>query len=294
MDTQAEIVLLDSAMGTRLEEMGLTFTEPLWTAKAVESHIDKVMAIHKENIDAGAQIITTASTRTTPFAYHKAGYSGVESHTLARNFTTKTIRAAQKSIKDSGKDVKIAGCITTLGECLKPEEYPGGIFGRPWHDAQLDVLDDKNVDVILAESINGFREAKLITDLALKRTKPIWLCFLLKDEATIWNGDDLVTSAVKLEKIGVSAVGVNCTTTQASLKAIKLLKAAVSIPIIVLPNLGKSTVKSKKMGAIMPPDQFAEWTKKAVKAGATIIGACGGSNAEHIKHAHDALFKAPV
>ena len=194
------VIILDSAMGTRLEEMGHKLSEPLWSATVLQSKPEDITQIHKENIEAGAQVITTNTFRTTPFALHKAGLSGVDAHTRARALTLLAIRLAWKTVKESGKDIKIAAAIAPLADTWKPQEFPGNIISRPWHDAQLDNLSHHSTDILLLETMNSAREAKGLTELALRYEKPVWVSFVLNGEGEIYNGDDLVVTAKFLEK----------------------------------------------------------------------------------------------
>ncbi|MCF7808245.1 MAG: homocysteine S-methyltransferase family protein [Candidatus Marinimicrobia bacterium] len=276
------IIILDSAMGTRLEEMGHKLTEPLWSATVLQSNPEDIVKIHRENIEAGAQVITTNTFRTTPYALHKAGLSGVDAHTRARALTLLAIRLAWKTVKESGKDVKIAASIAPLADSWRPEEFPGNIISRPWHDAQLDNLAHHSTDMLLLETMNSAREAKGLTELALRYEKPVWVSFALNKEGEIYNGDDLVKTAVFLEKRGVSAIGVNCSDLKSSQVALTNLKEAVSIPLLVYPNV-EHTVKGKKNPGRVSPEDFVSWANEVKELGVEFIGACCGSDYTHIK-----------
>jgi len=270
-------------MGTRLEEMGHKLTAPLWSASILQSHPDDIVKIHRENIEAGAQVITTNTFRTTPYALHQAGLSGVDAHTRARALTLLAIRLAWKTVQESGVDVKIAAAIAPLADSLRPQDFPGNIISRPWHDAQLDNLSHHTTDILLLETMNSAREAKGLTELALRYEKPVWVSFSLDDAGQIFNGDDLVATAKFLEKKGVAAIGVNCSTLPGSNIAIKALRDAIDLPLLAYPNieLGRSG-KNKKIKKVTP-EAFVEWAKEVKDLGVEFIGACCGSDHTHIK-----------
>lgn len=276
-------VILDSAMGTRLEEMGHKLSEPLWSATVLQSKPEDITQIHKENIEAGAQVITTNTFRTTPFALHKAGLSGVDAHTRARALTLLAIRLAWKTVQESGKDVKIAAAIAPLADSLHPENFPGNIISRPWHDAQLDNLSHHSTDILLLETMNSAREAKGLTELALRYEKPVWVSFSLNPEGEIFNGDDLITTAKFLEKKGVSAIGVNCSGLESSYSALKALRDVVDIPLLAYPNLELAPKGKKKKPGKISPTAYVKWANEVKELGVEFIGACCGSNHTHIK-----------
>jgi len=279
-------IILDSAMGTRLEEMGHKLTEPLWSATVLQSNPEDIIKIHRENIEAGAQVITTNTFRTTPYALHKAGLSGVDAHTRARALTLLAIRLAWKTVKETGRDVKIAAAIAPLADCWRPEDFPGNIISRPWHDAQLDNLAHHSTDILLLETMNSAREAKGLAELALRYDKPVWVSFTLDAEGQIYNGDDLVKTATFLEKRGVSAIGVNCSDLKSSQLALTQLREAVSIPLLTYPNVGHAE-KGMKKPATVTPEDFVSWATEVEELGVEFIGACCGSDHTHIKALSD-------
>jgi len=276
-------IILDAAMGTRLLELGHTLEAPFWSAAVLDDDPEAVAAVHCENIEAGAHVLTTNTFRTTPYVFHEAGFNGVEAHNRARALTLLAIRLAWKCIKESGQELRIAGSIAPLADCYKPEDYPGNIIARPWHDAQLDNLDHQATDILLLETMNSAREARLLVELALRREKEIWVSFVLNEEAQIFNGDDLISTAIDLERLGIDAIGVNCSSPDLSLKALGKLREAVDLPLVVYPNLGKSSRTDGELKTSLTPKQFVEWTETATQAGAQIIGACCGSNHTHIE-----------
>ena len=71
----SNILILDGAVGTQLEEYGLSLTLPVWSADANIKSPDIVTKIHKEYIRMGSDVITTNTFRSTPWTFRKAGYS---------------------------------------------------------------------------------------------------------------------------------------------------------------------------------------------------------------------------
>ncbi|NQV49197.1 MAG: homocysteine S-methyltransferase family protein [Candidatus Marinimicrobia bacterium] len=283
------VIILDSAMGSRLEEMGHKLTAPLWSATVLQSKPDDIIQIHRENIESGAQVITTNTFRTTPYALHAAGLSGVDAHSRARALTLLAIRLAWKTVKESGKDIKIAASIAPLADCWSPQEFPGNIISRPWHDAQLDNLAHHSTDILLLETMNSAREAKGLAELALRYEKPVWVSFTLNESGNIYNGDDLVATAKYLEKKGVSAIGVNCSNLQSSKIALKALREVLSVPLLAYPNveLEAPAGKKKKKNNKVSPADFAIWADEVKALGVEFIGACCGSDHTYIKALSD-------
>jgi len=137
----------------------------------------------------------------------------------------------------------------------------------------------------LLETMNSAREAKGLTELALRYDKPVWVSFALNGEGNIYNGDDIVTTAKFLEKKGVSAIGVNCSNLEVSKMALGELREAVSIPLLAYPNveLEQPEGKRKKKIKKVTPTAFVAWSEEVKELGVEFIGACCGSDHSHIK-----------
>ena len=66
-------IIMDGAMGTELQNRGVQVPLPLWSANANIDYPQIVMDIHKDYINAGSDIITTNTFRSTEWTYKKAG-----------------------------------------------------------------------------------------------------------------------------------------------------------------------------------------------------------------------------
>ena len=71
-------------MGTELQNRGVQVPLPLWSANANIDYPQIVMDIHKDYINAGSDIITTNTFRSTEWTYKKAGYGKNKSLNFAK------------------------------------------------------------------------------------------------------------------------------------------------------------------------------------------------------------------
>lgn len=71
--SRRKTVILDGALGTLLEERGVPSGLPLWSANALIAEPAAVSTLHEDYIRAGADIITTATFRTTRRMFQRAG-----------------------------------------------------------------------------------------------------------------------------------------------------------------------------------------------------------------------------
>src|SRR5512143_4331169 len=66
-------VILDGALGTELERRGFETMLPLWSAKALIEAPGLVWEIHRDYVEAGAEVLTACTFRSTPYTMRKVG-----------------------------------------------------------------------------------------------------------------------------------------------------------------------------------------------------------------------------
>ena len=62
---QQQVVVIDGGLATQLEAQGCDIRNPLWSASVIESNPQAIVDAHRAYLDAGAEIIITASYQTT-------------------------------------------------------------------------------------------------------------------------------------------------------------------------------------------------------------------------------------
>ena len=72
---QGEVILLDGAIGTELQSMGVPMDPAAWCGPGNYTHAATVRQMHERYIRAGADIITTNTFNTLRPALEASGYS---------------------------------------------------------------------------------------------------------------------------------------------------------------------------------------------------------------------------
>src|SRR5258705_13356422 len=67
-------VLLDGGLATQLEAAGHELRDELWSARLLADAPDAIGAAHRAYLEAGAQVITTASYQATIVGFERHGY----------------------------------------------------------------------------------------------------------------------------------------------------------------------------------------------------------------------------
>ena len=274
-------VILAGAMGTQLLDRGLDLKLPLWSAEILELSPKIIEEIHKDYINAGAEIITTNTFRTTTRTFRKVFQDNIDKATeQAWNSCQIAVKAARKV---AGKNVFVAGSIGPLEDCYLPELFPGEKIGHYEYKEIGKWLGEAGVDLFLIETMGRIDEARCALRAVKKYRLDKWVSFLIKDANTILDGTNLREGSISVESEGASAILINCSRLTEAVKAMELLSKTVSIPIGIYPNLGKSTTHANgKMKELFSEKKFIRWMSRAVSSGAKIIGGCCGSSPRHI------------
>ena len=124
-----KIYHLAGATGTEILRRGFPTKLPLWSAQVLFEKPELLEQIYLDYIEAGADIITTNTFRTQRRTLAKAGRAG-ETERINRLAVDIAVQARKKS--KATRPIYIAGSITTLEDCYRPDLIPptGGIGTR--------------------------------------------------------------------------------------------------------------------------------------------------------------------
>lgn len=283
------ISILDGAMGTELERRGYKTKLPIWSAQALLDAPELVLQIHKDYIDAGADIITTNTFRTNPYTITKARLQ--KSDQGIAQALTKIGCDLAKQAKGNRKII-IGGSLAPVEDCFSPQLYPGEKLAEKDHYEHIKNLKQGGVDFILAETMLSIKEALIVLKQAEKVKIPIMVSFALNNNGDILNGDNLIEALKQVAKFNPLAFLINCTTLDIIEKVIDSLLDKTKIPIGVYPNFGPPEPDSSE-GSIRPvkwkftkyltPGKSAKIMFRLSKRGVIILGGCCGTQPEHIR-----------
>ncbi len=272
-------ILFDGAMGTMLNQRGVGFDERFDELNLTRPAL--VADIHREYIEAGAQVI---QTNTFGANRYKLMRHGLEDK--VGDINRAGVELAQRVILASFKDVLIAGDVGPLGVRLAPfgrvqPEQAQQVFAE-----QISVLAAAGVDVIIIETMTDLYEVQAAIRAARQVAAGIPVIASMtftRDDRTLL-GDDPVKVARQIWEQGADVIGVNCSGgPNQILRILKQMRQAVPQGrFSVMPNAGWP---EQVGGRIMYPaasDYFGEYASAFIQAGASVIGGCCGTTPQHI------------
>jgi S-methylmethionine-dependent homocysteine/selenocysteine methylase len=258
-------LLLDSAMGSELDRRGVDVRLPLWSARALVDDPGTVLAIHRENVAAGADILTANTFRTQRRTVgDRAG-----------ELTRSAVALARRSASESPRAVFVAGSIAPLADCYRPDLVPGAAALEREHGEHAGNLAEAGVDLLLVETMNSVRELLAAETAALGTGLPVVVSVVTDGRGRLLSGEPLETAVGAARDLGASAAGVNCVDPAGiSREVARLASGGTGIPIVAYGN-----VLSSAEDAAAYANAAAGW----IAAGATIVGGCCGTTPAHTR-----------
>lgn len=286
--SQSARLILDGATGTELNRRGVDTGLPLWSANALmtERGARILQEIHEDYLRAGAEILSTNTFRT-----HRRALALSGSADRALELTSRAVDIARAAIAGVPADKPrfVAGSISTLEDCYRPDLVPPDEELHAEHSERIQHLIECGVDLILIETINTLRESLVIAELAATTGTPAIVSFVCDRGGRIFSGETLTEAASQLLPLGISAMGVNCGSTPCLAKPLGELHTACGrdFPLIAYGNIGYA---DEKVGWVNTDSENATvYCEHASQWPAKIIGGCCGTTPDHIKQLAKAL-----
>ncbi len=268
--TNKKILIFDGAMGTMLQERGLTpgGLPELFNLTAPEI----VTGIHREYVEAGADIITTNT-----FQAHELKLG--EEHSVER-----VVEAGVRCARAAGAPY-VALDVGPLGQLMEPMgtvsfERAYEVFRR-----QIRAGGAAGADLILIETISDPFEAKAAILAAKENTDlPVICSMTFQEDGRTFVGCDPLTAVVTLQGLGVDALGVNCSLGPELLKPIVNIFLRYShVPVIVQANAGIPEYRDDRTVYEMEPVEYGSHVLDMMKRGVKIVGGCCGTTPDFIR-----------
>ena len=273
-------ILLDSAMGTELQRRDANTTLPLWSAQALLKDPELVWTIHGDDAASGAEILTANTFRTHARTLAKAGM-GERSAELS----ALAIQLAHQGASLRGREIFVAGSLSPLEDCYRPDLAPDQASVEREHAAQARFLADAGVDLILAETHNSVREAKAAAQAARATGLPFVVSIVTDGAGRLLSGEPIAAAVDALLPLSPDALGINCVPARRLASDLEALAAAA--PGCALAAYGNLGLPADGPGWAftedLEPPAYAEEARGWIARGARIVGGCCGTTSSHTR-----------
>jgi 5-methyltetrahydrofolate--homocysteine methyltransferase len=280
---RGEILVFDGGYGTMLFAAGLAngACPELWN----DTHPDVVRGIHQGYFDAGSDIVETNTFGGSRLKLNEYGLGD-----RARELNVKGVRLARAAAPPGGY---VAGSIGPTSRL--PAEYePLGDTTDEQYVAtfreQAAALAEGGVDLFAVETmmfpqeaIAAIRACKAVADLPVMATMFFQFEELHDRDRTMW-GESPADVAKNLLGAGADVVGMNCGRgPDRAIVIIREMRQVTDAPLVAYPNAGLPVTTGDRVTYELGPEAMAREYPALLDAGCNIVGACCGSDPQHIR-----------
>jgi S-methylmethionine-dependent homocysteine/selenocysteine methylase len=286
------VVLLDGGVGSELERVGYPSDRNialLWGTRALYDAPDLTREVHRRYVQSGADVITTNTWRIDGIPEAQArgliddGMKGQHAARLG-------VELAREAIVELGRGDE---CAVAFSLFLEP-------VGLSLVPELADAAATVEPDLILVETCGTIPEDLEFPEyeILLETGLPLWVSYRWTvngppDLSSIGipparggsdaDGERLGRAAQRLEHLGVAAVLLNCLPRDLVAGALPMVRRFTTLPLGVYPNLGVWVNPGWGFDETATPEAFvADALRWRDHEGASIIGGCCGTTAEHI------------
>ncbi len=276
--------VLDGAMGTLLYAKGV-FVNVCYDELNLKD-ADLVESVHREYVQAGAEIIETNTFGANPV---KLSSFGLEAKTEEINRVAVAIAR-----RAAGVRAHVLGAVGPLGLRIEPFGPTSRGEAQSLFERQLTGLVEGGVDGIILETfsdLNELHQAFLATR-QLSGT-PIFCQITIGEDGRTSYGTAPDAVAAEVTSWGADVIGVNCSVGPAILlDAVDQMARVTDTPLSAQPNAGLPREVGDRKIYLASPEYMAQYARRMIEAGARFVGGCCGTTPEHTRRIREFVESA--
>lgn len=286
------ILILDGAMGTMLQRKGLQGNSESFNLTNPET----IGEIHKEYIEAGADIITANS-----FSANSISQSEYNLSEKAGQMAEAAARIARKAAGEAPRKVWVAGSVGPTSKSLSLAQNINDPVFRPYSfdemaeafEVQIRGLVKGGVDLLLFETcfdaLNTKAAMYALGHIPEAKDIPVMISASMSDKSgRTLTGQTMEAFYRSIQHCNPLSFGLNCSLgAEEMIPLIAEVASFAACAVSCYPNAGLPN----EMGEYdETPSQMAESVRKMALAGSVnIVGGCCGTTPEHIKAVAEAV-----
>jgi len=286
-----EIIILDGGIGSEMLRRGVT-----WEGHKVESEPAAIRAIHADYIRAGADVISTNTFQLARRSYmnhfadaeHMKRIGAADLSRRAPLLIGEGVKRVLEARDQVGRrDVLVAGAMTTLDWCFRPDVAPSLEEMHAEYRETVQAFKDAGADLMLFETFNSSKEARTALEAAREAGIPAWVSFVCDWQGKLLNGETVPQTREGLAGVEPDVLLFNC----APVPDITLALGELSRELRKRPgprmggyaHVGRFDPPDWMFTDEYPPAQYLSACREWVSLGAQVLGGCCGTTPMHIE-----------
>jgi homocysteine S-methyltransferase len=241
-----------------------------------------VLGIHREYLDAGADVITTNSWGAGAPKLRAAGL--VEK---AEEINHRAVVLARQAVEEAGRSATawVAGSIGPLGLKIEPLGSTSVAQAEALFEQQARILAEAGAECIILETFVDVEELKAAIRGVRRATQAALIASLtINSEGTSLYGTEPEVFTAEIDALEPDALGINCSEgPRVMLEGAERMIRVARRPLCVQPNAGVPVNVDGRNIYQTTPKYMAKYAKRMVHAGVRIIGGCCGTTPAHIR-----------
>jgi len=278
------ILLFDGAMGTMLQQRGLA---PGQSPEELNLTLPAVVeSVHRDYLEAGADIVTTNTFGGSRFKLQEYGLEG-----QLEAINRRAVEIARAACQKAGHG-QVAASLGPTGHFVSPVGDTSFDEMYAVYAEQARAIAAAAPDYFLLETFSDLGEARaaLLACLDAAGGKIPVLCSLTYTNGRTLTGVSPAVAAVTLEAMGAAGIGCNCSGgPDELLQVVHEMARYTALPLLVEPNAGLPQVMDGVVQYPLQPEQFAAAMKPFLPDQVTFFGGCCGTTPEHIRQLRGAV-----
>jgi betaine-homocysteine S-methyltransferase len=273
--------------GSGRERVGTGRGSGQFTPEIAIEHPEALRQLHREFLDAGAQVLQALTFFGTREKLTRAGY-GRETERINQS-------AVQLAREVANGRALVAGSVSRTQ--LIEREGPGALGKAADHiGEQIRLLKDAGVDFLILETFFHLSEMKAALEAAAKSSLPAIATMSFRPLITqCSDGHTPAECAQAMTELGAVAVGANCEQDPPRMRQLlREMRSATALPLAAQPAAFRTTDECHSFTRLpaFPDDletiqvsrtAFVDFGRDAAASGIGYVGGCCGCNAAYIR-----------
>jgi methionine synthase I (cobalamin-dependent)/5,10-methylenetetrahydrofolate reductase len=268
-------LLFDGAMGSLLYQRGVLHTRSYDELNL--SQPDLIATVHRDYLNAGAQVLETNSFGGNRMALAR---HGLVDQGIAIN------RAAVKLARDAAAGrAYVGGAVGPTGVKFGIATTSDRRLARYALAEQIDILVVAGVDAIVLETFTSILEIECAIEVAKERGPRVPVVAQMVFDAAGKSDGGLGAAEIadRLIAAGADVIGANCAIGPAELYQVAVAMVGRGKPVIIQPNAGLPAAVEGRTLYVANAEHFGVFARRMLKSGVKIVGGCCGTTPEHTR-----------